>query len=485
MTENEIKKLQEENERLKKLTPKSNNEKLLIGIIVGAFVGFVVIWGLNIASDYQKEVYLIFISIFIFIAILFLLTVWFRNRIIKKFFGKDVDFTNIIEDSQSTINIVSEKVVQTLPIESTDKEKIKLYAPRIISFLLWSNYRNWALRVMLTFVAGCSGLVVTMLTLNQNKLFESQNKKMDQQTQLVEASRRSSQMFIMGEVFSDLNKELNDSLNVNGTLSNTLVGRIISLSRSMKPYKYLQSYNNGYSDSLEFTKLISPERGQLLITLLRSNMDSVFFQNNILGFYNSDFSYAELNNANLIKSNLVNVNLEYANLSVANLYQANLKTANLRGANLNDANLRAANLRDANLNNADLKRVNLIDANLRKAYLIDVYLNDADLSFSNLRNAKLNNANLSGAILRTVNLRAANLKGANLRGADLTGANLTNVISLDSVKVDRYDWLTFISDSLKLGGSEKIFNEYMVDSITYKMPNKDKTIITPMLIRKK
>ena len=111
----------------------------------------------------------------------------------------------------------------------------------LLVFYLWSNYRNWALRVMLTFIAGCSGLVVTMLTLNQNKLFESQNKKMDQQTQLVEASRRSTQMFIMGEVFSDLNKELNDPLNVKDTLSNTLVGRIISLSRSMKPYKYLQN----------------------------------------------------------------------------------------------------------------------------------------------------------------------------------------------------------------------------------------------------
>ena len=55
MTENEIKKLQEENERLRKLKPKSNNEKLLIGIIVGAFVGFVVIWGLNIAFRLSKR----------------------------------------------------------------------------------------------------------------------------------------------------------------------------------------------------------------------------------------------------------------------------------------------------------------------------------------------------------------------------------------------------------------------------------------------
>ena len=183
----------------------------------------------------------------------------------------------------------------------------------------------WRLFISPTTIAiatsGLLGYLSLFLLYKQTNLFKNQNKFIQQQTHLAEASRRSSQMFIMGEVLSDINTELKDPLNSRDTLSNTLVGRIIGLSRSMKPYKYL------VGDSL-INKPLSPERGQLLIALVESKIDSTFFVDKILK--GSDFSSAELNGANLSGANLNGVNLNMAQLNSANLKNANLKNARLQ-----------------------------------------------------------------------------------------------------------------------------------------------------------
>ncbi|KZS42473.1 hypothetical protein AWE51_03255 [Aquimarina aggregata] len=119
------------------------------------------------------------------------------------------------------------------------------------------------------------GVFPTVLFIQQNKLLRNQNKKIEQQTGLFEsqnkfieqqsflseASRRSTQMIILGDILSDLNKELENKNNLQKTLSSTLVGRIISISSVMKPYLYLE--NGELID-----KPLSPERGQLLISLI-------------------------------------------------------------------------------------------------------------------------------------------------------------------------------------------------------------------------
>ena len=87
------------------------------------------------------------------------------------------------------------------------------------------------------FMALLFALLPTTLMMYQNSLLKTQNKKIQEQTYLAEASRRSAQMFIMGDVLSDINTELD--VRNRSKLSNTLVGRIVGLSRAMKPYKYL------------------------------------------------------------------------------------------------------------------------------------------------------------------------------------------------------------------------------------------------------
>ncbi|WP_103072226.1 pentapeptide repeat-containing protein [Aquimarina sediminis] len=384
---------------------KSNNEKLILGLVIGAIVGFLIYWSLDIISGFSETIFLILVTVAVVIALIFVILVWFRKRIIKRFFGKEIEFETLLKETQQTIQLVAEHATDQLPIENDKKEKIKFFGPRLVNYILWSNFRNWGLKIMSSFVLGLGGIVTTILVLNQNKLFETQNqkiqdqnKRIEQQTHLAEASRRSSQMFIMGEVLSDLNAELKDSKNKKKVLSSTLTGRIISLSRAMKPYRYL------VNDTL-IDLPSSPERGQLLISLLKSKIDGTFLEEEILS--DSYFASAEL---------------ERVNLENASLGGASLRNADLSGSDLNHANLAYTNL---------------------------------------------SNANLEGTNLDDTNLNYANLSRANLHHTILTFADLTNIKSLDSAKVHRYDWIDYIKDSLQLKGADQIFNAYRIDSVYY------------------
>ena len=248
-------------------------------------------------------------------------------------------------------------------------------------------------------------LLPTLLMVYQNSLLKAQNKKIQEQTYLAEASRRSAQMFIMSDVLSDLNREI--ETNNTHKLSNTLVGRIVGLSRAMKPYRYL------LNDQL-IEKPISPERGQLLITLCKSQIEPSFFIDRII--QDSDFTKAELQNANLYRSVIREINLEGADLSAANLIGVDARRASFVGANFK---------------NTDLE--------------------DANLSYTNL-----SSTNFSGAFLINTNFKEA---------------NITNII-LENALVDRADWLAYIKDKLKLKGADEVFEEYTIDSIYSKDYNK-------------
>lgn len=384
---------------------KSNNEKLVLGLVIGAIIGFLIYWSLDIVGDFSEIVFLILVTVAVVISLIFIVLIWFRKRIIKRFFGKEIEFETLLKETQETIHLVAEHATEKLPLENDKKDKINFFAPRIVNYILWSNFRNWGLKIMSSFVLGLGGIVTTILVLNQNKLFEiqnqkiqDQNKRIEQQTHLAEASRRSSQMFIMGEVLSDLNAELEDPKNKNKTLSSTLTGRIISLSRAMKPYRYLVNDTLIKSPS-------SPERGQLLISLLKSKINGTFLEEQILS--DSYFASAELE-------------------------RVNLENASLKGASLK---------------NADLSETNL---------------NDANLAYANLSHANLEKANLDDT-----NLNHANLSHANLRYTIFTFADVTDIKSIDSAKVHRYDWIVYIKDSLQLKGADQIFNSYRVDSVYY------------------
>ncbi len=219
------------------------------------------------------------------------------------------------------------------------------------------------------------------------------------------------------------------------SLSQSLIGQIAALSHSFKPYRYLEG------DTL-ISWPLSPERGQLLITLTLLPLDTATFNRIFKSstFKTADLEYAILNGAYLSRANLAGADLRGANLSGADLSSANLGEADLRRANLSKADLHSANLEDANLCKADLwgvnfsevilarrdfRQVNLNNTILRKANLILCDLSEAYLDSTDLSDANLSGANLSEAYLTKAKLSGATLFGANFSHAILTQADLT------------------------------------------------------------
>ncbi len=284
----------------------------------------------------------------------------------------------------------------------------------VSSSVIWRITRIGLFAFMVAVIPATVLIFQTMLLRSQNEFIKNQNH-------LVEADRRSSLVFVMSDVLSDFNEELKYKGSGGGSISKTLEARIISLCMAMKPYKFME---NG--ELIE--KPISPERGQLLFSLLQSDL-SPESSRDILN--SADFTYTDLRKVNLGRG-------------------ANLKYARLDYSDLTEAQMPAANLERGELKEAQMSKINLSDAILKRARL-----NNANLHRAELLSADLTNANLYGA-----DLSGADLSEAILWGTKLDNANLTNII-LDNAVVDRQDWIEYI-DSLGIKGAGEIENRYRI-----------------------
>ncbi|MCK8522349.1 pentapeptide repeat-containing protein [Aquimarina sp. D1M17] len=257
----------------------------------------------------------------------------------------------------------------------------------------------------------------------QTLLLKNQNELVHNQTDLVESQRRSSLVFVMDNVLSDLNEELKyKGVNSKNNISNTLQARIVSLSLAMQPYKYKEG------EKL-IDKKISPERGQLLYSLIKSDLGQQSLSDI---FYAGDFEYSSLREVSLGRG----VYLKYAKLNHSNLYKANMPAANLASSELKEV---------------DMSYINLSDANLSRARLIEANVKNAEMAGIDLTNANLSGADFTGA----------DLSEAKLWGAKIVDANFTDTV-LDNVIVDRQDWIDYINDTLDLKGASDIKDKYRV-----------------------
>ncbi|MBK8566352.1 MAG: pentapeptide repeat-containing protein [Saprospiraceae bacterium] len=220
----------------------------------------------------------------------------------------------------------------------------------------------------------------------QNSLLGRQNERLDQQINLEEGNRRSSLIFFMSNIMDKLDIELRS--NKDRTLSDALIGRIVSLSQSMRPYRYLEN------DSLT-PRQLSPERGQLLFSLVNSNLDKATYDKiyaranfNYADLREANFSEAYLRGAKLANSSFSNANFNYADLAGADLSNAWLEHATFRNTAMNGINLAGANLRESRMEN-----ITMLDGNMSNADLRQIYL-EGDFSGTNLEGVKLQNASL-------------------------------------------------------------------------------------------
>lgn len=174
----------------------------------------------------------------------------------------------------------------------------------------------------------------------QNKLFETQNKQIENQNQLIDGQRRSSLMFLFGNIVNMVNEDLKE--NKERKLSEQTISSIISLSKGLKPYRLLE-------DTVLSSKPLSPERGQLLLFIISSkinveSLDKIFLK--------SDFTFSDLRHSNLEGAYLKYCNLDNSELHNSNLFNINFQNASLMSTCLRNSNIGRANFTNSNLSNA-------------------------------------------------------------------------------------------------------------------------------------
>ncbi len=419
---------------------------LLIGVLIGAVISLT---GLNTLADHILPVIVGFVVLVLILAGMSFILVQNKEKILHKLFGVSNTDLADVKDNAQQLFINSWK--KEFP---TAKENFNAVFTKLFAWYSWMSFRRWILMVFQMLFVGFGGLLGTMLLYNQNKLLtqqnlllQNQNYRLDQQTYLQEADRRSSLIFLMGNLLDAMDRELKSDVGQPGVrdLSPQIIGRVVALSKSLRPYRYLES------DSLVAREL-SPERGQLLVSIVNSQIDNSSLRR-IFQF--SDFSFADLKGAVLSGEFLSGINLRSADLANATLDETDLSRADLSGADLSDAVLARANLREARF---------------RQSILKNAYLESADLTQASFYEANMRSANLAGAILRQTHFTKADLSGANLFGATVIRTGFEEAI-LDSVAVNSFDWLARLpitgQDSIR--GMNYLMSNFKVDSVRTKL----------------
>lgn len=419
---------------------------MLIGVLIGAVISLT---GLSALADHLPALIAGFVVFVIFMAGISFVLVQNKEKILHRLFGvRDTDLADVKENAQQLF-LKSWKREFPAAKENFDALFAKLFA-----WFSWMSFRRWILLVFQMLFVGFGGMLGTMLLYNQNKLLtqqnlllQSQNYRLDQQTYLQEADRRSSLIFLMGNLLDAMDTELKNDIGKPGVrdLSPQIIGRVVALSKSLRPYRYLES------DSLVAREL-SPERGQLLLSIVNSQID----KNSLRRIFQfADFSFADLKAAVLSGEYLSGINLSKADLSHATLDETDLSRADLSGANLEEAVFAHANLRESRF---------------RQSLLTNAYLEAADLTYANFYGADLRGAILATANLHQTHFSHADLTGANLSGAILSGTRFEQSV-MDSVKVNDLQWLQQLDstgqDSVR--GAAHLLSAYRVDSVQTKL----------------
>ncbi|MCB9316578.1 MAG: pentapeptide repeat-containing protein [Lewinellaceae bacterium] len=239
----------------------------------------------------------------------------------------------------------------------------------------------------------------------QNEKLDIQNKRIEQQTYLQEAERRSSLVFLFDNVLNKVDEELRMNPG-RRALSPQLVGRIVALTKALKPYRFLEG------DSIT-AEMSSPERGQVLLSLLASKLSKSTYDQI---FLLADFSYTTLQHVNLDGAYLRNINLSHAVLESVSLTGADLRNANLEGAQLRGARVLAtggsaspasfdfANFHKAILNNCDFSGSSFDYTNFTRAQLHLVSFRNAFFNQARLVELQADTLDFGGATLLNTNL---------------------------------------------------------------------------------
>lgn len=271
---------------------------LLIGAVASIAIYLLGDYVISVYSDHAFSVIVTFIFFLLFFAYLLIRV---RNRLVHNFIGEVPK--NGLKEQVESINSISDLSKQEV------FEKSVSIGKSVASILIKREVLRTVLLIVNLSIILIGGVLGTVLLRNQNDIVENQNlligiqndliinqnRRLDQQTYLQEANRRSNLVFLFSNIMDALDKELQDS--DERKLTPQLISRIISLSQRLKPYRFLEN------DSLTVNE-ISPERGQLFTNLVKSEIHEESL--NVI-LKEGNFQYTELTGIEFSSVSLNNI----------------------------------------------------------------------------------------------------------------------------------------------------------------------------------
>ena len=293
-------------------------KNILMGVFIGVLIGIAgLLFYQGHLPQITKALYTATWVLFGVVIFTFLIFWGLREYLTRFVLGsKTASARDVLEDAQRVSDVLTEriadKVLADLPIE--ERGRIKHLLPRLANWFIWGRLRNWWWQWILGIFVALGGLTGTMLLMNQNELLNNQNALIQRQMSLEEANRRSALIVLMSNIIDKADKEIEGQqkgLSKSAhekkryTLSQSLIGQIAALSHSFKPYRYMEG------DTL-ISWPLSPERGQLLITITSLPLDTTTF---ISIYGTATFQKADLKKAILFDRYLSGADLSGADLS--------------------------------------------------------------------------------------------------------------------------------------------------------------------------
>lgn len=314
---------------------KDTNIRILIAFLLGiAVMALFAYTGMDFLLGNLRTI----LGIIVFLSVFIILALYLINRYKEVLFFKllGVDNTDLKDVETNTKELIKDIASNNLS-EATDKATH--IGKKVFAWYAWKMYRQYVLQVVQAIFVVFGGIIGSYLLFvqnekidNQNELIQKQNQRLDQQTYLQEADRRSSLVFLFSNIMDAIDRELRDDVEEKGVrdLSPQLIGRIISLSQRLKPYQYLEG------DTL-IGKPLSPERGQLFNNLLYAQLDTNT-QDQL--FYSCTFDYMEYNNTGFREFDFVYVRASHASLYKNTFSQMYFYKTDLGGADLRNTTFR-------------------------------------------------------------------------------------------------------------------------------------------------
>ena len=360
-----------------------------LGLILGSF-GYILLRSINASLPF---IFGVIVGVSLLVSLVIFLVIWWEEKLKKRFFKIETEPSQ--ENSDHTQNIqpfLDEGINKIWPeLNQTKKDKLFHFIHSFVANILWFRSISWLFKILLSLGIALGGLLTSLLFYNQNNLLskqndllvkqteklesqnnllayqnntlELQNSKMDIQNNLEEANRRGSLVFLMNNIFDKIDEEIKDPKNDKRTLSSELIGRIIALSQAFKPYKYFEEGNLLANE-------ISPERGQLLITLMNSDLNESTYKEIYDG---GNFQYSDLKNSNFSEITLKNIDLSYSNLK--------------------NSEFRNTVFHYVNLSNSDMTNCHLSRSEIIESSLIDTKLDSSTFYLCALHGTKVKNEN--------------------------------------------------------------------------------------------